>query len=881
MTRRAQQPVDTGRDRRHVARTILRLELLESRTLLSAAPSGLQGLTPGSYDPTQILVQFRPAVLTAGAPALNVPGAVLGQQLDASTGLYDVQLNGLSVPDALARFLADPRVQSVEPDYYVTVAGTPNDPQFGGQWGLSNTGQAGGVAGVDVHAAQAWTVTTGSPGVVVALIDTGVDINHPELYQNIWINQAEIPDQWFTKASAASKTFDKVVLKSQIKTAAPGVITFADLNNPVNAGLVWDVNGDGRIDAADLLHPLAQGGWQSGSTKDGDTKHPDDFFGWNFVANNNNPLDDNGHGTNVAGIIGAKGNNGVGVAGLDWQVQLQDLKVFDSRGFSSISEIVAAIDYSIQHGAKISNNSWSVGSDEPDLFAAIGRARSAGQIFVAAAGNGGSSTADTPAAYRTLEDNIVSVTAVDRTGALLGSANYGATTVTLAAPGVNILSTAPGGGYSTYTGTSQAVPFVTGTLALVWGQHPDWTYKQVIAQVTSTTTTLSSLRGKTVTGGLVNAGAALGVTSSNGGGGHNPPPGPSVWSAAFSGPDAHSLNHIIVTFNQAIDLATFNSAQVTVKNPAGQAIVLTALKLTSGSSGNQFEIDFAAQTAGGTYTLYLGAGIRNTAGIALAPFSTAYHLVAAPYTFANTQATAIPDLGTIASSVTVSQDVTIASLQVALNITHTYDGDLFIYLQAPDGTTTLLVNRRGGSGDDFQNTVLSDSAASSIRSATAPFAGAFQPETPLSVFLGKNARGVWKLWVSDKSAGDVGVLKNWSLIIVPGANGPAPAGEAAIVRGEKESAPLISPLAWVDADQTLAPLEMNPVDWRQVLANDAPPSPPEAGPTPNQSSRDRTAVVDALFVSGTAPGMRAVTWPPLQTGGGSISDDSDLLAGLS
>ena len=111
-----------------------------------------------------------------------------------------MQLNGLSVSAALAIFQADPLVVSVEPDYYVQVSGTPNDPQFGNQWGLLNTGQDNGTAGVDVHATQAWTVATGSPGVTVAQIDTGVDYDNVDLYQNIWINQAEIPNFWFTKS---------------------------------------------------------------------------------------------------------------------------------------------------------------------------------------------------------------------------------------------------------------------------------------------------------------------------------------------------------------------------------------------------------------------------------------------------------------------------------------------------------------------------------------------------------------------------------------------------------------------------------------------------------------------------------------------------------
>ena len=179
----------------------LRLEALEDRTLLSAA----------AYDPTQILVQFRPAAASGPAPVLNIPGAVLGPQLNSVPGLYEVRLAGLSVPAALALFQADPQVLSAQPDYYATVSGTPNDPQFPNQWGLQNTGQNGGTAGVDVKAIQAWNVTTGSPGVTVAEIDTGIDYDNADLYDNIWINQAEIPNWWYTKSSDG--TYDKVVLQ--------------------------------------------------------------------------------------------------------------------------------------------------------------------------------------------------------------------------------------------------------------------------------------------------------------------------------------------------------------------------------------------------------------------------------------------------------------------------------------------------------------------------------------------------------------------------------------------------------------------------------------------------------------------------------------------
>ncbi len=188
-------------------------------------------------------------------------------------------------------------------------------------------------------------------------MDTGIDYDSPDLYQNIWINQAEIPNFWYTKSSSTSG-YDKIVYKSEIKTATPGVITFADLNNAANKGLVWDNNSDGRIDAGDLLGSVNQGGWMSGSTKDGDTAHPDDLFGWNFVSNTNNPFDDNGHGTNVSGILGATGNNGTGVAGVDWNVQIMPIKFIGSNGEGTVSDFIEGLNYSVQHGAKITNNSW-------------------------------------------------------------------------------------------------------------------------------------------------------------------------------------------------------------------------------------------------------------------------------------------------------------------------------------------------------------------------------------------------------------------------------------------------------------------------------------------------------------------------------------------
>ncbi|HBI44382.1 MAG TPA: hypothetical protein DDY78_16245 [Planctomycetales bacterium] len=806
MTQPKPQPSRDARSRRPKTQTILHLEALEDRTLLSVAAPVPIPLASAPYDSSHVLVRFR----TEAAPAIHIHGASLGQSLDLVSGLYEVNLTGLSVANALTEFRADPRVLSAEADYLVSAAGTPNDPYFGSQYGLQNTGQSGGVAGVDIRAVQAWDVTSSASKVIVSLIDTGVDYNHQDLYQNIWINQAEIP---------------KSRLKNLVDVFGDGYISFRDLNATINqgAGKITDVNGDGRIDAADILAPMirdaqgndtGQGGWAYvGNTQDGDTAHPNDFVGWNFASNNNQPFDDNGHGTNVAGILGATGNNGVGVAGVDWQVQLQAIKAFGSNGFSTIGNVVAAIGYSVKHGAKISNNSWAYRAPSYSLFTAITSARAAGQIFVVAAGNNNNPDPDYPANYSGQLDNIVAVTAVDRSGNLGPNANYGANSVALGAPGVDIVSTAPGGGYSSYTGTSQATPFVTGVLALVWNQHPDWTYKQVIAQVLSTTTPLASLNGKTITGGIVNAAAALGA-GSNGGGHHVPGPTPHVLTAVFSGPDAHSLNRILLTFDQAIDPNTLTQANFSLFNPSNQSIFLS---FTPSSDGLRLELDFPVQTAPGNYTLGLNAGVHDANGDALAPFSRAFAVVALPSnTFTSAGPTPIPNQGTFFSTINVDRDLPIASLNVVLNIAYPADGDLLIHLQAPDGTDILLVNQRGGSGSNFVNTVLDGNARTSIRFASAPFAGSFQPETPLSTFAGKNARGVWKLWVVDLRTGRAGVLNSWSLVITPRVVSPS---NTAGVSGEKAAPPAVnhSNQARVAAVDAVFLSEKAIHDWRNSL----------------------------------------------------------------
>jgi thermitase len=306
----------------------------------------------------------------------------------------------------------------------------PNDPQFNQQWGLN------GPSDVDIDAPEAWTVTTGSPSTIVAIIDSGVDLRNPDLVGRFWVNPA---------ASRRGK--------------------------PV--------------------------------------------YGWNFVGDNGNVQDDFGHGTHVAGIVGASADNRKGIVGVDWHARIMPLKILAADGSGSLENAVAAIRFAVDNGARVINASW--GSDVPDadLYNAIAYADQKGVVFVTAAGNDGidgDAHPTYPAAYHL--PNVLVVAAIDPSGNLASFSNYGRKSVDLAAPGVSIYSTYPPRRYGLLSGTSMAVPYVTGVVSLLVGLHPDWTAEQIVQQVLATVKPLPSLAGKTATGGIVDAAQALGVAGS-------------------------------------------------------------------------------------------------------------------------------------------------------------------------------------------------------------------------------------------------------------------------------------------------------------------------------------------------------------------------------
>ncbi len=587
----------------------------------------------GAFSSSDILVQFK-----SSTPHAVLSGTSIGQGFPLVPKLYEINLSPrISVSRALAAYRASGKVVFAQPDYTLhstSVASTSNITQ---QWAL----QA-------IDAQDAWSVTQGSPSIIVAVDDTGIDYNNPDLYLNIWINQAAIP---------ASR------LANLVDVDHDGYISMADLNNPINQGpgKIEDLNGDGRIDAGDLLKPMilnAQGqdtglgGWVNPNAVDSADGLVGDLIGWNFSGNNNNPYDFNSHGTHVAGIIAGMGVSG-GTIGVAPDVQLMPIQFLDSTGSGTISAFIDGLDYSVAHGAQISNNSWTGADPSTALTDAINNAQAAGMIFVAAAGNNGTNNDVAPVYPANLtENNVVAVAATDQYNNLASFSNYGTQTVALAAPGVNILSTLPGGTYGNKSGTSMATPIVSGVLALVWSIHPSWTYAQVINQVESTVTKVSSLTGKVASGGIVNAAAAVGASFTS--------LSTSVLSSSAAGPATNTLSTITLTFSRALSPATFTAADLGLLSPAGH-IDITGVAPVAGSNNTTFTITFATQTVAGTYTLYVGANATDVLGNSIAPYQAQFKITAST--------TSLPPTATsiVSSSGSGPTSSSLSSIQVTFN----------------------------------------------------------------------------------------------------------------------------------------------------------------------------------------------------------------------
>jgi subtilisin family serine protease len=241
----------------------------------------------------------------------------------------------------------------------------------------------------------------------------------------------------------------------------------------------------------------------------------DDVHGINAVTGSGNPLDDNNHGTHVAGTIGAVGNNSSPHVGVNWTVRLMAVKIGTSEGFILISAAIEGSEYAVEHGARIQNHSWGGYSFSQALVDSISAARDRGVLWVVAAGNESNDNDDTPAYPASYGlDNIISVAALDRADRLATFSNYGVTAVDIGAPGVEIFSTIAesDNSYANFAGTSMASPHVAGVAALVLARYPTASLEEVRARILLTAVRIPALVGRSVTGGRVNAFAALNAT---------------------------------------------------------------------------------------------------------------------------------------------------------------------------------------------------------------------------------------------------------------------------------------------------------------------------------------------------------------------------------
>ena len=463
----------------------------------------------------EVLVQFcnglpqperEAAIAAVGGRILEVvlPEGIRAGEAETTQGpLLRVQLEPeMGEDEAIAILSASAGVDFAEPNWIVSVEAISNDPGYAGGslWGMY--GDATATRNIfGSQAGEAWALgAIGSSKVVVGVIDTGIDYTHIDLYLNVWLNQSEIPLAFRGNLS---------------DTDSDGLITLRDLNDALNAAFVSDLDSNGRIDARDLLADMR---WENGADDDGNG-YLDDLIGWDFANGDNDPFDDNGHGTHVSGTIGATGGNGTGVAGVAWNVQIMALKFLRADGSGAIANAVKAVDYytaesktAVGENFIATNNSWGGGGVSSAMQAAIDRAAAADILFVAAAGNSAintDTTANYPSNYSTLAsagyEAVISVAALTSTGGLASFSNYGARTVDLAAPGAGIYSTLPNESYGTLSGTSMAAPHVTGALALYAAQNGAATAATMRDALLGSTIATSSVSAKTVTGGRLDA----------------------------------------------------------------------------------------------------------------------------------------------------------------------------------------------------------------------------------------------------------------------------------------------------------------------------------------------------------------------------------------
>ncbi|MEO3679860.1 S8 family serine peptidase [Rheinheimera sp. FR7-31] len=651
---------------------------MNKKTMLAAAIatallSGTALANTGSAAQDSILVMFKPGVSKqervdvikrngASLRQLDAQGRDMKMRYVADGRIVKVQVpKGVDRDRLIKKLAAHAAVEVAEPDFPLKALATPNDPRFGELWGLQNTGQSGGTAGADIKAVEAWDITTGSQDIIIGVIDTGMDYNHPDLIANRWVNPGNLP----------------------------------------------------------------------GST-----------YGYSTLNAEQDPMDSDSHGTHVAGTIGASGDNGVGVVGVNWNVTLLPCQFLGPTGGSTAGAIECInyfTDLKLNHGVdiKATNNSWGGGGYSETLRAAIQSGGDAGILFIAASGNDGGNADSAPmypAAYDL--DVIVSVASTDRNDAMSGFSNYGLTSVDLGAPGSAILSTIPGGGYASYSGTSMASPHVAGAAALLWSINPDLSPLEMKAILMDSGDTLAALEGKTVSGKRLNLVNALAEAD----------PTPSFKLSLTPRNQQITAGE---TAQYTLDVGNIADWMGDVElslstQPALEGVSLSASTAQPGQTLT-LSAPTSADTPWGNYQFTI-TGTDAATGELVKSVNASLSVLPQglnDYDYSNSTPVAIPDNNAegISSVINVPQNGVVFGTNVGVNITHTWQGDLIVKLRSPAGTEHTLHNLSGGSADDLVQSWQTDA------------------------FNSEQMQGDWTLLVSDNAGLDTGTLNSWDLTL--------------------------------------------------------------------------------------------------------------------
>ncbi len=410
---------------------------------------------PPSDGPPEVLVKFREGVSEETVKAITAKlHDRVEDEIEAVAGLAAIDdLDNREAELIASEYRRLPEVEYAEPSFEISLEHGgggfkhlhPNDPRFGDQWALANYGRDGGKDGADISAMRAWSTTTGSDEVVVAVLDSGVDYTHRDLVNNIWVRPVQI---------------------KQYEDREIGAI--------------------------------------------------EDTSGYNAIENSGDPMDENGHGTHCAGIIGAEGGNEIGISGVNWKVKIMPLKFMNKNGFGNTKDAIEAINYVINRkragvNVRVISASWGSTVRSKALEDVIRKAYEADILFVAASGNASANTDQSPhypSSYPVA--NVISVAALKRDDQLASFSNYGAKSVHVAAPGAGILSTWLDDEYEERSGTSMATPVVAGVAALILSKRPKLGVDELRSILLKSVDKVPALTGKTVTGGRINAAKAVG-----------------------------------------------------------------------------------------------------------------------------------------------------------------------------------------------------------------------------------------------------------------------------------------------------------------------------------------------------------------------------------